>query len=140
MYRKKGCHVIDSAIYEENGKYYLFVVSDKNPRRIILLKSDRITGPFSRVTSFNESMETLEGKPYEAPTAIRLEDGKWYLFLDYFGVPGAGQGYIPFMAESLASGRFQRVDEAFSFPYRFKHGTILRISMDDYERIHDCFS
>ena len=41
------------------------------------------------------------------------------------GVPGAGQGYVPFVADSLASGKFVRSDASFSFPYGYKHGTIL---------------
>lgn len=33
------------------------------------------------------------------------------------GAPGAGQGYVPFVADSLASGKFVRSDASFSFPY-----------------------
>ena len=51
------------------------------------------------------------------------------------GVPGAGQGYVPFVADSLASGKFVRSDASFSFPYGYKHGTILPITEEDYERI-----
>ena len=51
-------------------------------------------------------METIEEGKYEAATAVKLEDGRWCLFLDYYGVPGAGQGYVPFVADSLASGNF----------------------------------
>lgn len=140
LYRKEGASIIDSAMYEEDGKYYLFVKSDKNPTGIILLSAERATGPFKRVNAFDESMEAIEGKPYEAPTAVRLENGKWCLFLDYFGVPGEGQGYVPFVAESLASGRFMRADESFSFPYGYKHGTIIKISMEEYERIRSHYS
>ena len=45
------------------------------------------------------------------------------------GAPGAGQ----------ASGKFVRSDAFFSFPYGYKHGTILPITEEDYERIknHD---
>ena len=71
----------------------------------------------------------------EAPTAVQLADGKWCLFLDYYGVPGAGQGYVPFLADSLKSGEFWRADREFYFPYGFKHGTILKISLEEYERI-----
>ena len=55
------------------------------------------------------------------------------------GVPGAGQGYVPFVADSLASGKFVRSDASLSFPYGYKHGTILPITEEDYERIknHD---
>ena len=55
------------------------------------------------------------------------------------GAPGAGQGYVPFVADSLASGKFVCSDASFSFPYGYKHGTILPITEEDYERIknHD---
>ena len=50
----------------------------------------------------------------------------------YFGI---SQGYVPFVADSLASGKFVRSDASFSFPYGYKHGTILPITEEDYERI-----
>lgn len=135
LYRKEDSGVIDSAMYEENGKYYLFVKSEDNPAKIILLESENVTGPFVRIDAFDASMGSVEAGLYEAPTAVRLEDGRWCLFLDYYGVPGAGQGYVPFVSNDLASGRFVRSDEKFSFPYGFKHGTILTIGMEEYERI-----
>jgi hypothetical protein len=66
-----------------------------------------------------------------------LEDGRWCLFLDYYGVPGAGQGYVPFVADTLASGRFVRSDKQFSFPYGYKHGTVIPITIEEYERIRN---
>lgn len=135
LYRKEDSGVIDSAMYEENGKYYAFIKSEGNPARIILLQSDHVTGPFERIEAFDKSMEVLQEGVYEAPTAVRLEDGRWCLFVDYYGVRGAGQGYVPFVADSLASGEFKRADEAFEFPYGYKHGTILTITMEEYERI-----
>ncbi len=137
LYRKKDSGVIDSAIYEEDGNYYMFLKSENNPEKLILLKADHVTGPYSRIEEFDKSMEELEAGYYEAPTAVRLVDGKWCLFLDYYGVPGAGQGYVPFVADSLAEGRFVRSDKSFQFPYGFKHGTILPITMEEYERIKD---
>ncbi len=137
LYRKEDSGVIDSAIYEEDGRYYLFVKSEANPAKIILLAANQVTGPYERLESFDRSMESVESGLYEAPTAVRLEDGKWCLFLDYYGVPGEGQGYVPFMAESLKSGEFLRSDRAFAFPYGFKHGTILTITMEEYERIKE---
>ena len=72
-------------------------------------------------------------------SAVRLDDGRWCLFLDYYGVAGKGQGYVPFVSDSLKSGDFVRSDAAFSFPYGFKHGTILRISEEEYSKMkaHD---
>ncbi len=139
LWQKEDAGVIDSAMYEEKGKYYLFVKSDHNPSRVILLRAPHATGPFERVSAFDDAMEGGAEGVYEAPTAVRTEDGKWCLFLDYYGVHGAGQGYVPFVAESLESGRFVRSDVQFSFPFGFKHGTILPISQQEYERMkaHD---
>lgn len=135
LYHDKEYSVIDSAIYEENGAYYMFLKHEGRPCRIILLRADDVTGPYERVTSFDREMEKLEAGMYEAPTAMHLPDGRWCLFQDYYGVPGAGQGYVPFVADSLASGRFVRSDKEFSFPYGFKHGTILPITEEELERV-----
>lgn len=132
LYQKEGCSIIDSAMYEENGKYYLFVKSDSNPTGITLLKSDCAVGPFERADNFDDSLCT---GPYEAPTALQANDGKWYLFVDFYGAKGAKQGYVPFVASSLEKADFKRADDMFSFPYRFKHGTILPITEEEYQRI-----
>ncbi|MBP3645675.1 MAG: glycoside hydrolase family 43 protein [Clostridia bacterium] len=135
IYRKEDSGCIDSAMYEEDGKYYLFVKSERNPNRIILLKSDHVDGPFERVEKFDASMLAIEEGLYEAPTAVRMNDGRWGLFLDFYGVPGAGQGYVPFLADALKNADFRRSDAAFSFPYGFKHGTILEITEDEFDRM-----
>ena len=135
LYGKEDAGVIDSAMAEENGKYYLFVKSDHNPERVIMLSAEQAEGPFRRVEAFDEAMRDVEAGKYEAPAVVRLEDGKWCLFLDYYGVKGAGQGYVPFVATSLEKADFVRSDQAFSFPFGFKHGTILPVSADEYHRM-----
>lgn len=139
LYLKEDSTVIDSAMYEEDGKFYLFVKGQGKPNRLMLLEGDHVRGSFRRIEAFDRRMLELQEGVYEAPTAIRLDDGRWCLFLDYYGVPGAGQGYVPFVAPSLASGDFVRADSAFSFPYGFKHGTVLEISEEEYVRMknHD---
>lgn len=141
LYRRPAgeCGVIDSAMYEEDGRYYMFLKSEGNPHRIIMVAADHATGPFTRVERFDASMLPLEEAKYEAPTAVRLDNNCWCLFLDYYGVPGAGQGYVPFVADSLKSAEFVRSDAAFSFPYGFKHGTILEITEEEFNRMkaHD---
>lgn len=135
LYRKEDSGVIDSAMYIDNDKYYLFVKSEKNPCGVILLESSNLTGPYTKIEGFEESMNLKdEAWAYEAPTAVKI-DGRWNLFLDYFGVKGKGQGYVPFVASSIAKGNFVRSDKSFSFPYGFKHGTILKITESDYDRI-----
>ncbi len=141
FYRKADSGVIDSAAYYENGRYYLFLKSEREPATMILLSSASASGPWERVPAFDRSMSVIAPGKYEAPTAVRLDDGRWCLFVDYYGVKGAGQGYVPFVSESLESGVFVRADEDFSFPYGFKHGTILRITEEEYLRVRDhCFA
>lgn len=137
LYEKEDAGIIDSCMIKEDGYYYLFVKSEKNPCGVILLRSQAITGPFERMYQFDPEMEQLVGgaEAYEAPCIYRLLDGSYCLNLDFFGVKGKGQGYIPFRAESMRSGVFKRSDADFSFPYGFKHGTILPISEEEYERI-----
>lgn len=135
LYGKEDSGVIDSAMYEEDGNYYLFLKSEKNPSGIILMESKNITGPYRRIERFDQSMVPLESGQYEAPTAVRLEDGRWCLFLDYYGCSAEEQGYVPFLADRLSTGDFVRSDNSFSFPYGYKHGTVLTITMDEYERL-----
>lgn len=135
LYAKADAGVIDSAVYVENGRYYLFVKSDHNPERILLLSSANAQGPYERVRAFDDRMLQIEQGLYEGPTCVRLENGMWCLFLDYYGVPGDGQGYVPFLSNSLENGDFVRADQHFSFPYGYKHGTVIAISDEEYDRI-----
>ncbi|KYG25598.1 glycoside hydrolase family 43 protein [Alkalihalobacillus trypoxylicola] len=135
LYNKEDSGVIDSAMYEEDGLYYLFVKSEGAPDNIILLTSKHITGPFKRMENFDQSMAHLESGVYEAPTAVKADDGRWCLFLDYYGTGAEGQGYVPFIADKLASAHFIRSESSFSFPYGFKHGTILNITNEEYKRL-----
>lgn len=127
--------VIDSAIYEEEGNYYMFLKREKNPSRIILLKSASPVGEYTRVDEFDRSMSCLAEGLYEAPTAFQTADGRWCLMLDFYGCGEEGQGYVPFLADCLDSGKFVRSDAEFSFPYGFKHGTVLQITDEEYERL-----
>ena len=136
LYVPENDSYIDSAIYREDGRYYMFVKGGE-PGGVKLLSSGSITGEYTPVKGFAKAMEGLDGRHYEAPTAVRLEDGKYCLFLDFFGTVKEKQGYVPFIADSLAKGEFVRSDKAFSFPYGFKHGTILTITEEEYRRIKE---
>ncbi len=135
--RKDDGGIIDSAIYEDKGAYYRFLKSNAHPAAVVLETGRTLTGPHTRIPAFDEEMAKLAHPAYEGPTAFRLPDGRWCLLLDFFGVPGDGQGYVPFVAEDLASGRFVRADAAFRFPYGFKHGTVLPITAAEYGRIRN---
>ncbi|MBD3921757.1 glycoside hydrolase family 43 protein [Paenibacillus sp. PR3] len=133
--RKDGSGIIDPAIYEENGTFYRFLKSEGDPAGIILQAGNTLTGTHERIEAFDEEMAKLGSSAYEGPTAFKLANGQWCLMLDFFGVKGDGQGYVPFVADDLNSGRFIRSEGQFSFPYRFKHGTVLAITDEEYDRI-----
>ena len=134
LYRVEGADIIDSAMYEENGKYYLFLKRCSIPRQPILVTSTNITGPFTPVEEFDKRMEAY-GAGYEAPTAFITADNRWCLMLDFFGCSAEEQGYVPFLADKLENGEFVRSDASFSFPYGFKHGTVLSITDEEYDRL-----
>lgn len=137
--RKKDSGIIDSAIYEADGLYYRFVKSDRNPAGVILEVGQTLTGEYTRVKAFDEEMNKLGSSHYEAPTMFRLQNQQWCLMIDWFGEVGEGQGYRPFIAEDIHSGKFIYSDENFEFPYRFKHGTVLPITLEEYNRIKEAF-
>ena len=128
--------MIDSAIYRENDTYFLFVKSSKDPEAVTMLRSALAKGPYEPADNAFIGIKPEENNKYEAPTAFRLADGRWCLLVDYYGVPGKGQGYVPFLADTLSSGQFRRADEVFCFPYGFKHGTVLSITPQEYDRLH----
>ena len=139
---KELCHksdtgIIDSNIVYENGYYYRFTKSDFNPAHIILERGTSLTGEYERMPLFDEEMNKLEDGQYEAPTCYKLPDGSWCLMLDFYGCEKEKQGYVPFVAKDISTGRFVRSDKAFSFPYGFKHGTVMEITDEEYKRIKE---
>lgn len=137
LYSNPNGSVIDSALYLENSRYYLFVKNTKDPSGVILLTADTATGSYEPHPGFSFVPQQAQPGHYEAPTAFRLHDGRVCLMVDYFGVPGKGQGYVPYLASSLSDGRFELAKEAFAFPYGFKHGTVLALDEEEYKRLHE---
>ena len=133
--KKSDTGIIDSNIVYEDGYYYRFVKSDFNPEHIILERGKTLTGTYERMPAFDEEMDKLEAGQYEAPTCYKLPDGSWCLMLDFYGCEKSKQGYVPFVAKDISTGRFVRSDKEFSFPYGFKHGTVLPITDEEYDRI-----
>jgi hypothetical protein len=98
--------------------------------------SDNLYGPFEHDESFEKLMSTLEAPgAYEAPTTLTLPDGRWCLMIDFFGCEKSKMGYVPFIASKPGANDFVRSDDAFSFPYGFKHGGIIEITDKEYERL-----
>ncbi|MFR3321779.1 MAG: hypothetical protein ACLTSZ_12405 [Lachnospiraceae bacterium] len=78
-----------------------------------------MTGTYELIEEFSRCMEKLETGKYEAPTAMKLPDGTWSLYLDYYGVPGKGQGYVPFLADCPGRRTFRAVGCGIFLPIWF---------------------
>jgi hypothetical protein len=132
IYIDKPTTIIDTTIIRDGGKYYRFT-KDEKFKAITLEVSEKLKGPWEEIEGF--SLAQLRG--YEGPECYMVEppaDGKpatWCLILDYYS---KGQGYQPFITNDLAGGQFTP-GEGFSFPFHFRHGSVLRITDEEYKRL-----
>lgn len=53
----------------------------------------------------------------------------------FFGCEKEKMGYVPFISEKAGDAHFHQVNQLFSFPYGFKHGGVIEISDEEYERL-----
>ena len=76
----------------------------------------------------------LGEKGVRDPYILRSHDGKpatWCLVPDQYG---KGKGYQPFVTDNLAGGQFKPAPD-FTFPFLFRHGSILPLNAAEYSRL-----
>lgn len=126
---------IDTTVIEEDGVYYRFTKYEEESR-IILECADTLLGEWKRIES--PVLEAQAG--VEGPTCFEFHeedivDGQRFaLLLDNFG----GAGYYMLTTDSLADGDFQKV-KGYSLPKRPRHGTVIRISDEEYRTLVDTY-
>lgn len=136
IYIEKPTTVIDTDIIRDNGKYYRFS-KDEQYKAITMEVSDKLLGPWQDVPQF--SLAQLRG--YEGPECFQLEAataGKpatWCLILDQYS---KGTGYQPFVTQDLTGGQFTP-GAGFTFPFHFRHGSILPVSEAEYQRLEKAY-
>ncbi len=131
LYMEREKDVIDTTILECEGNYYR-ISKDEVDKRLILEMSNSLTGEFVRINS--SVLSELQG--VEGPEGYLLPDGKtWCLIADQFM---AGKGYLPMVTENLSSGDFRILspDEYDMGQTKKRHGGILQITDEEYERLH----
>ena len=132
IYIDKPWHVIDTDIVRENGRFYRFS-KDEQFKSITMETSTNLLGPWSDVPNF--PLAKMQG--YEGPECYCIkpaDDGKpatWCLILDNYA---ASAGYKPFVTDNLGGGQF-KPGEGFVFPFKFRHGSILTLSNEEFERL-----
>lgn len=136
LFFTKDNEILDTHIRKIDGVYHMFYKNADHPPMNMHATSDNLYGPYKHDKAFEEYMATLE-KPgsYEAPTTLTLPDGRWCLMLDFFGCEKEKMGYVPFVSPKPGDSNFVMSKESFSFPYGFKHGGIIEISDEEYNRL-----
>ncbi|MCQ2506382.1 MAG: glycoside hydrolase family 43 protein [Lachnospiraceae bacterium] len=136
LFSREDASIIDSHITEYKGKYYLFVKCDRNPCTVLMYESESVTGPYIENKTFTEKMTALAEGCYEGPTTMQTKDGRTALFVDHYAIPEEEQGYIPFFIDDLPTGKvYCEKENPFKFPYGIKHGTVLEITDEEYDRL-----
>ncbi|HEY8931736.1 MAG TPA: glycoside hydrolase family 43 protein [Rariglobus sp.] len=136
IYIDKPNHVIDTDIVREGDNYYRFS-KDEQHKAITMEVSKSLMGPWQDVPGF--SLSRLQG--YEGPECYRLQpaaNGKpavWCLVIDHYS---KGAGYKPYVTDDLVGGQFTEAPN-FSFPFRFRHGSILPLSKAEYTRLESAY-
>lgn len=136
LFFTKDNEILDTHIVKIDGTYHMFYKNAERPSMNMHAYSDKLYGPYTHNEEFERYMASLE-KPgsYEAPTTLILPDGRWCLMLDFFGCEKSKMGYVPFISEKPGNTDFTMSKEQFSFPYGFKHGGIIEITDEEYERV-----
>ena len=138
---------IDTTIIYEDGVYYRYTKNEGGStnefgapsKTIYAEKSDRLLGgKWDNITTASLNKEAH----VEGPTIFKLNeddqtaDQKYCLLVDNFG----GIGYYPLVTDDLSDGEFSRPDTEYKMPSRARHGTPIRVTTEEYERIMAAYS
>jgi hypothetical protein len=137
VYIEKPWDVIDTDIVRENGNYYRFS-KDEQFKSITMETSTNLMGPWQDVPNFSFSkMPGFEGPEcYQIKPAVDGRSATWCLILDQYS---NGTGYHPFVTDDLGGGQFKS-GENFTFPFPFRHGSVLPISTNEYEQLEKSYN
>ncbi len=137
LYFTKDNEILDSHITKVGDTYHLFYKNSSNPPMNMHATSKNLYGPFEHDEKFEKYMDTYIHHPgsYEGPTTYTLPDGRWCLMLDFFGCEKEKMGYRPFVSPEPGNMNFHKASEEFKFPYGFKHGKVIEITQEEYERL-----
>jgi hypothetical protein len=80
---------------------------------------------------FKERVEKIFNLESEGMSENDYKD----MMLDFFGCEREKMGYVPFVSSAPGDMNFERVPEQFTFPYGFKHGRVIEITDEEYNRL-----
>lgn len=136
LFFTKDNEILDTHIVKIEDTYHMFYKNAERPSMNMHATSKDLYGPYENDDDFQSYMDSLgNAGSYEAPTTLTLPDGRWCLMLDFFGCEKEKMGYVPFVSSKPGDSKLRMCKESFSFPYGFKHGGIIEISDEEYDRL-----
>ncbi len=128
-----GRTTIDTTMIEHGGRVYRFHKDNSPGGRGLYM--DVVPHALSDdATVLAERIGADLFGDVEGPLVFRANDAeRWYLFVDQYG--DGGQGYRPFVTDDLASGRWEPAGGGFDLPDRTKHGVVVPLRGDEWQRI-----
>jgi beta-xylosidase len=129
-----GPNIIDSTIAKEGDTYYRFSTSDW---WTVVDTSTSLDGPWTTVIARDQAASFGLKARMEGHTVYQLPDGRW-------AVMGDDGGYYAHTANTLASLQFTQLSvgpgaNQYSFEQRFRHGSVLRLSAAEEERLLEAY-
>ncbi|MDE6411802.1 MAG: family 43 glycosylhydrolase [Clostridia bacterium] len=139
VYIESDVSLIDTTFIEHEGVYYRFTKNEDGTATYVYLeKCTSLSGEFELVSSYTINGKTVyqkeeDIKGFEGPTAYKINgENKWCLLLDNYG---KSAGYKPFVTDDITTARFVSAD-AFDFGgTRFRHGTVIPITLSEYNAL-----
>jgi hypothetical protein len=137
MYIDGATTVIDTDIVWDGTKYYRFT-KDEQFKAVSMQSSDKLHGVWTDVPGYTlAKMQGYEGPAcFQISAATDTSPATWCLLLDYYS---KGQGYKAWTTTDLAGGKFT-ADDRIQFPYRFRHGSVLTLSPEEYARVQAAYA
>ena len=135
MYIDGTTTVIDTDIVWDGKKYYRFT-KDEQFKAVVVQPSDKLRrGPMP-----GYSLAVRRGmrgrRVFRLRAATEKMPATWCLLLDYYS---KSQGYKAWTTTDLAGGRFT-ADDRIVFPYRFRHGSVLTLTPEEYARVQAAYA
>ena len=136
VYIERPSGVIDTTIVHDRDRYYRFS-KDIGRHAITMESSPKLSGPWEEIPGFSLGKTSgIEGPEcYLLNSESEGSPRTWCLVVDFYA---KSLGYQPFVTQDLSKGNFAE-GQGFSFPFKFRHGTILPISGEEYSRLQKAF-
>lgn len=140
---------IDTTIIydEDSDKYYRYTKNEAEAtnqdgtikKTIFVESSDTLLGDYTFIQS--DSLNNKDNQWVEGPTIFKFNEddrtnGAYCLLVDDF----SGIGYYPLVTNDLSTGSFSQPSVEFKMPSRARHGTPIRVTAEEYQRIMDAYA